>query len=76
MLDVINSAVLALKCHYYAFSNIKFHAVCHVAVCEHGCIINIVCVCVCMRLCVCVCVCVCVYVDAGLLLKQGNAIKI
>ncbi len=24
-----------LKCHYYAFSNITFHAVCHVAVCEH-----------------------------------------
>ncbi len=24
-----------LKCPYYAFSNITFHAVCHVAVCEH-----------------------------------------
>ncbi len=26
---------LSLKCLYYAFSNITFHAVCHVAVCEH-----------------------------------------
>ncbi len=25
-----------LKCHCYAFSNITFHAVCHVAVCEHN----------------------------------------
>ncbi len=24
-----------LKCPYYAFSNITFHAVCHVTVCEH-----------------------------------------
>ncbi len=26
---------LLFKCPYYAFSNITFHAVCHVAVCEH-----------------------------------------
>ncbi len=25
----------SLKCPYYAFSKITFHAVCHVAVCEH-----------------------------------------
>ncbi len=28
-------AFISLKCPYYAFSNITFHAVCHVAVCEH-----------------------------------------
>ncbi len=27
--------IFVLKCPYYAFSNITFHVVCHVAVCEH-----------------------------------------
>ncbi len=26
--------IMTLKCPYYAFSKITFHAVCHVAVCE------------------------------------------
>ncbi len=30
-------ALKSLKCPYYAFSNIIFHAVCHVAVCEQKC---------------------------------------
>ncbi len=33
---IVNAAPrLLLKCPYNAFSNITFHAVCHVAVCEH-----------------------------------------
>ncbi len=30
-----SSILFVLKCQYYAFLNITFHAVCHEAVCEH-----------------------------------------
>ncbi len=35
-LPLYTTIKLILKCHYYAFSNITFHAVCRVAVCEHN----------------------------------------
>ncbi len=31
----LQNTYIYLKCLYYAFWNITFHAVCHVAVCEH-----------------------------------------
>ncbi len=32
--------LIKLKCPYYAYSNITFHAVCHVAVCEQTILYN------------------------------------